>query len=137
SNSWYRPAMDHAEERELESGPKIRLVSPAYFCASKLEAFAGRGNEDFVQSKDIEDLIAVIDGRSELVGEIRSAADDVRGYLAKQAKELLSSPVLSTPCQAMCFQTRRAKKESPRLLRDSNRSASYTNYNACLSGGSD
>jgi len=26
--------MDHAEERELESGPKIRLVSPAYFCAS-------------------------------------------------------------------------------------------------------
>jgi hypothetical protein len=84
--------MDHAEERELESGPKIRLVSAAYFCASKLEAFAGRGNEDFVQSKDIEDLIAVIDGRSELVGEIRSAADDVRGYLAKQAKGLLSSP---------------------------------------------
>jgi hypothetical protein len=38
SNSWYRPAMDHAEERELESGPKIRLVSLAYFCASKLAA---------------------------------------------------------------------------------------------------
>ena len=73
SNSWYRPAMDHAEERELE-------------------AFAGRGNGDFVQSKDLEDLIAVIDGRSELVGEIGAAADDVRGYLAKQAKELLSSP---------------------------------------------
>lgn len=93
SNSWYRPAMDHAEERELEPGLKIRLVAPAYFCASKLEAFAGRGNGDFVQSKDIEDLIAVIDGRSELVGEIRAAADDdVRGYLAKQAKELLSIP---------------------------------------------
>lgn len=92
SNSWYRPAMDHAEERELESGLKIRLVSPPYFCASKLEAFAGRGNGDFVQSKDIEDLIAVIDGRSEVVGEIRSAAAEVRGYLAKQAKELLSSP---------------------------------------------
>jgi hypothetical protein len=47
SNSWYRPAMDNAEERELEKGLKIRLVAPAYFCASKLEAFAGRGNSDY------------------------------------------------------------------------------------------
>jgi hypothetical protein len=43
SNTWYRPAMDHAEEREVEKGLKIRLVTPVYFCASKLEAFAGRG----------------------------------------------------------------------------------------------
>ena len=42
SNIWYRPAMDHSEERELEKGLKIRLVTPAYFCASKLEAFAGQ-----------------------------------------------------------------------------------------------
>ena len=31
ANTWYRPAIDHAEERELESGLKIRLVSPVYF----------------------------------------------------------------------------------------------------------
>jgi hypothetical protein len=65
ANTWYRPAMDHAGERELENGSKIRLVTPVYFCASKLEAFAGRGNGDFAASKDLEDLIAVIDGRSE------------------------------------------------------------------------
>jgi len=40
SNSWYRPAMEHSEERELENGLKIRLVAPVYFCASKLEALA-------------------------------------------------------------------------------------------------
>src|SRR5467141_2828120 len=40
SNSWYRPAMEHSEERELENGLKIRLVAPVYFCASKLEAVA-------------------------------------------------------------------------------------------------
>jgi len=49
SNSWYRPAMDHAEERELEPGLKIRLVAAVYFCASKIEAFAGRGKNDFPQ----------------------------------------------------------------------------------------
>lgn len=90
ANTWYRPAMDHAEERELESGLKIRLVSPVYFCASKLEAFAARGKGDFAASKDLEDLIAVIDGRSELVGEVRSAEGDVRGYIAKEVKPLIS-----------------------------------------------
>jgi len=78
SNTWYRPAMDHAEERELEKGLKIRLVAPVYFCASKLEAFAGRGANDFHASRDLEDLIAVVDGRAELVGEIQTAAGDVR-----------------------------------------------------------
>lgn len=37
SNSWYRPAMDHAEERELESGLNIRLVSPAYSALQSLK----------------------------------------------------------------------------------------------------
>jgi hypothetical protein len=90
SNSWYRPAMDHAEERELEKGLKIRLVAPVYFCASKLEAFAGRGNRDYAGSRDLEDLIAVIDGRSELAEEIRMAAGDVRSYIAKESKQLIS-----------------------------------------------
>jgi hypothetical protein len=41
-------------------------------------------------SKDLEDLIAVIDGRSELVEEVRAADGDVRGYLAKEIKQLIS-----------------------------------------------
>jgi hypothetical protein len=90
SNSWYRPAMDHAEERELEPGLKIRLVAAVYFCASKIEAFAGRGKNDFPASRDLEDLIAVVDGRAELVEEIEAAASEVRSYLAKEIKNLLS-----------------------------------------------
>ena len=90
SNSWYRPAMDHAEERELDQGLKIRLVTAVYFCASKIEAFAGRGKNDFPASRDLEDLIAVVDGRAELVGEIHAAASDVRSYLGNEIKKLLS-----------------------------------------------
>ncbi len=95
SNTWYRPAMDHAEERELEKDLKIkdlkiRLVAPVYFCASKLEAFARRGRNDFHAGRDLEDLIAVVDGRAELVGEIRAAASYVRIYLAKEIKKLIS-----------------------------------------------
>jgi hypothetical protein len=89
SNSWYRPAMEHSEERELENGLKIRLVA-VYFCASKLEAFGRRGNDDFAGSRDVEDIIAVVDGRAELLGEIRAAESDVRSYLGKEIKRLLS-----------------------------------------------
>jgi len=90
SNTWYRPAMDHAEERELEKDLKIRLVAAVYFCASKLEAFAGRGKNDFHASRAPEDLIAVVDGCAERVGEIQAAASDVRSYLAKEIKKLIS-----------------------------------------------
>jgi hypothetical protein len=92
SNSWYRPAMDHADERELEQDLKIRLVAPVYFCATKLEAFSGRGRNDFRASRDLEDLMAVVDGRAERVGEIRTAESDVRSYLAIEIKKLISIP---------------------------------------------
>jgi hypothetical protein len=74
---------------------KIRLVAPVYFCASKLEAFERRGNDDFAGSRDLEDIIAVVDGRAELLGEIRAAQSNARSYLAKEIKRLISIPAFN------------------------------------------
>lgn len=90
-NTWYRPAMDTAEEHELQRGLKILLVNSVYFCASKLEAFADRGKSDYAGSRDLEDFIAVVDGRAELVREMRAAQSDARSYLAKEAAKLLGA----------------------------------------------
>jgi predicted nucleotidyltransferase len=57
SNRWYKPAMESAEEREIASGLRIRVVTAPYFCATKLEAFAGRGQGDYLASRDLEDLV--------------------------------------------------------------------------------
>lgn len=91
SNRWYRPAMESAEERELETGLCIRVVNPAYFCATKLVAFASRGKGDYMASHDLEDLLSVIDGRRELVREIHSAPLDVRAYIASEVGTLLDT----------------------------------------------
>jgi hypothetical protein len=91
SNRWYKPAMDSAEGRELEPELHIRVVTAVYFCATKLQAFAGRGKADYLSSHDLEDLIAVIDGRTELVQEIQSAPNDVRAYIAFEMKQLLGT----------------------------------------------
>jgi hypothetical protein len=83
--------MKTAEECELEPGLKILMVSPVYFCASKLEAFTDRGKNDYLGSRDLEDLIAVVDGRSELVGEVQAAKSDARSYVAKEIARLLGA----------------------------------------------
>lgn len=41
SNRWYRAAIKDADEFTLPGGISIRVVSPAYFIATKFEAFAG------------------------------------------------------------------------------------------------
>ena len=90
-NTWYEPAMATAEGRELQPGLKILMVNPIYFCASKLEAFGDRGENDYLGSRDLEDVIAVVDGRQELVGEIQAAQSDVRSYLGKEIAKLLGA----------------------------------------------
>ena len=43
-------------------------------------------------SHDMEDVVAVIDGRSELLDEIKVSEDDVRTYLADEFKIILADP---------------------------------------------
>ena len=73
SNVWYKPALDSAVVHELEADLRIRAVTAVYFCATKLEAFAGRGKNDYQSSHDLEDLVAVMDGRVELNKRHRTA----------------------------------------------------------------
>ncbi len=91
TNSWYKSAMKTAQEREISSNLTIKAVSPVYFCATKMEAFDGRGNGDYLGSHDLEDIIAVIDGRIELIAEIENAATDVRLYIAEKIKSWLEN----------------------------------------------
>ncbi len=80
-NRWYPEAFETSVLYPLPSGAEIRLVSPPCFIATKLEAFLGRGKSDFYGSHDLEDLVAVLDGRAEIVAEVRAAGLDLRKYL--------------------------------------------------------
>ena len=90
SSRWYKPAMDSAATRELEPGLRVRVITAVFYCATKLAAFAGRGKDDHQASPDLEDLVAVIDGRAELIQEINAAPDDVRHFLAAEIRKLLA-----------------------------------------------
>jgi predicted nucleotidyltransferase len=91
SNRWYKSAMDSAQEFEIARGIRIRVVTAPYFCATKLEAFRGRGKGDYLASHDLEDLITVVDGRPELLDELRLASQDVRSYIAGAIGQMLKA----------------------------------------------
>jgi len=90
-NEWYKPALDAATELQLPSGRTIRMVPAPYFLATKLIAFDNRGRDDFMMSHDIEDIVAVMDGRPELVGEILQTVGGLRGFLAERFGALLDN----------------------------------------------
>lgn len=90
SNIWYRGALEAAHWIALPSGAEIRIITAPFFLATKMEAFRGRGRGDFFASHDLEDFIAVVDGRDSLLDELASARPDVRAYLSNAAKELLA-----------------------------------------------
>ncbi|MGC4052586.1 MAG: hypothetical protein QM757_24920 [Paludibaculum sp.] len=92
SNRWYRAAVEFSIMERLAEDLEIRIVTGPYFLATKLEAFKGRGQGDFFGSHDLEDLISVVDGRAELVAEVRAGVADLRSYLRAEINDLLSTP---------------------------------------------
>jgi hypothetical protein len=89
-NRWYGSAMEHAEFMTLPSGYNIRMVSAPYFLCTKFEAFDGRGRGDYLLSHDIEDMIAVLDGRPEIVKEIQTADQALIENIRIRFTQLLS-----------------------------------------------
>lgn len=92
TNRWYPLAIQQANSYRLPSGSVIRLVAPPIFVATKLEAFYGRGKGDYGVSHDMEDIVTVVDGRSELLDEIAAADSDLRAYLMEEVEDLLGDP---------------------------------------------
>ena len=92
ANRWYKPGFEAAATAELPSGLVLRHLSAPYFMATKLEAFKDRGNNDVYLSHDLEDVITVVDGREELISELRSAPPDVRDFVAQILRGILRHP---------------------------------------------
>jgi len=92
SNRWYPLALASAVNTPLPSGTFVRLITAPVFVATKLEAFADRGKADYLFSHDLGDLISVIDGRDELIGECEHLDAELKTYLRDWMRRLLAAP---------------------------------------------
>lgn len=90
TNKWYTQALDTAEEHVLpHCGTRVRVVRAPYFIGTKLEAYKGRGGNDPLQSRDVEDILALVDGREEVVEEIQASPEELIKAIALDLSGLI------------------------------------------------
>lgn len=80
SNRWYPEGIEKAISTILPSGREILIFSPLYLLASKIEAFKGRG-KSFIFSKDIEDIITLLDGCQDIVQEFAADGGELKSFI--------------------------------------------------------
>ena len=103
ANRWYPLAMQTSKLIELPNGTTIRLIAAPVFLATKFEAFADRGKGDLLGSHDLEDIVNVLDGRPEIVGEIAQSPAELQRYLADRCVALLALPKFMDALHGMVF----------------------------------
>ncbi len=92
SNTWYTEAARTAQHQALPSGRTIRVISAPLFIATKLESFRSRGRGDYMHH-DLEDIIAVLDGRPGIVEEVQAASPEVQAFLEDEFEALFLDPI--------------------------------------------
>lgn len=89
---WFEESLAAAEAVQVGNSV-VRIITPPYFVALKLEAFEERGHKDFLASTDFEDVICLANGRESLVNEIMNC-DNLRAGIAQKFREYLAHPEL-------------------------------------------
>lgn len=60
TNRWYKEGVEHAVE-VISKPVSVKIFSLPYFLASKIMAFRSRGNNDYQGSRDMEDIISMLE----------------------------------------------------------------------------
>jgi predicted nucleotidyltransferase len=92
ANPWYGEAIATAASVTLDSGAVIRAVTPALMLATKLAAWHGRGHGDLLRSRDVHDVLVLIDGRVELMDKLRTESARLRAYVRRGLIDLRDHP---------------------------------------------
>ncbi|MCY2926777.1 MAG: hypothetical protein NT031_15335 [Planctomycetota bacterium] len=66
------------------------MIRAPLYLATKLNAWHDRGNGDFL-AQDLEDILAIIDGRPVLADEVAQSSPEVRRFLSEEFIALLAA----------------------------------------------
>jgi len=88
TNIWFSPGFALRETLDI-TGQTIQILPLPYFLASKFSAYNDRGAKDPRTSHDFEDIIYLLDNRTDIVEQLTEVPDDVRPYLGEQLQRIL------------------------------------------------
>lgn len=87
-NKWLKQAPEAPLVYLLAAQKTINIINAPLFMCTKFIAYKDRGKSE---DKDLEDIVAIVDGRRELVGELKQSSIEIREYIASCTRELLVS----------------------------------------------
>lgn len=89
ANPWFKLGFQHLIEFEIDE-VVIKCLSLPYYLATKFTAFYDRGSKDPRTSHDFEDIVYILNYRTNLVELIKTTNDDVKEYLKKCFHDILN-----------------------------------------------
>lgn len=95
NNAWYRYGFDHSIAFQIDDSTTIQILSAPCFLATKFEAFKDRGQSDGRTSHDFEDIVFILENRSEIWSELNAADIPLKEYLRAEFEHLLQQKYLS------------------------------------------
>ena len=101
ANRWYAPGVKSRQPYQLPNGRTIYIMSPMFFIATKLEAMSDRGGDDLRGSKDLEDVVYVLNACPDFMERFaRETNDTLKKFIAEQFARLLQRPNIQEeiPC---------------------------------------
>jgi predicted nucleotidyltransferase len=90
-SKWFREALQNATERDLGGGITAPVITPPYFLATKLAAYRDRGAADPYMSKDLEDIVTLLDGCEQIVSLVENCDDALRTFIWQELKAHLEN----------------------------------------------
>ncbi len=91
-SAWDQAAIDTAVISEIEPGLKVRHASAPGFLALKWAAFQDRGASDPFNSEDLEDILALVVSRNDIVAEFNGAPRALQNHVRRNLRWLLDNP---------------------------------------------
>jgi hypothetical protein len=92
ANPWFAPGFAEREAVTIE-GQNISILPLPYFLASKFSAYRDRGDQEPRTSHDFEDVVYVLDNRTDIAEQILSASNSVKPFLKAELEEILRDPL--------------------------------------------
>jgi predicted nucleotidyltransferase len=90
SNRWYSEGIAHSITYEIEKNKTIKLLAIPYFIGCKLEALFNRGMSDLRLSKDLEDIVFLLNYGV----KVNTNNKSLKEYISNKFEILLSKPEL-------------------------------------------
>jgi predicted nucleotidyltransferase len=119
TNRWYAEGIKAAIDIDIGGGLKVKILTAPYFLGTKIEAFNDRGKKrgEYRLSRDLEDIVTIFDGRTNITDEIKSCPQNLKEYLNEALPKLIEDEEFEEAIAAFIHPDNRAATRIQEVLR--------------------